>query len=99
MNTTYNIRIDSERKKQADRLFRKMGLTLSAAVNIFITQAIIQERFPIENIVAEPFYAEELTATLEEFERDKAEGRIKSYATIEEAHEEVWDEMRADGEI
>jgi len=52
VKTTYNIRIDSDIKAQADNLFNAMGLTLSSAVNLFLKQAIIQDKFPIENIVS-----------------------------------------------
>jgi len=53
-NTTYNIRIDSRIRKEADALYKGMGMTLSAAVNLFLTQSVIQRRLPIDEIVAEP---------------------------------------------
>ncbi|MDR2087870.1 MAG: type II toxin-antitoxin system RelB/DinJ family antitoxin [Clostridiales Family XIII bacterium] len=53
-NTTYNIRIDSRIREEADALYKGMGLSLSAAVNLFLTQSVIQRRLPIDEIVAEP---------------------------------------------
>ena len=53
-NTTYNIRIDSRIKKEADALFKTMGLSLSSAVNLFLTQSVIQRRLPIDEVIAEP---------------------------------------------
>ena len=53
-NTTYNIRIDSRIRKEADALFKSMGMSLSTAVNLFLTQSVIQRRLPIEEIIAEP---------------------------------------------
>ena len=53
-NTTYNIRIDSRIRKEADALYRSMGMTLSSAVNLFLTQSVIQRRLPIDEIIAEP---------------------------------------------
>ena len=53
-NTTYNIRINSRIRNEADALFKSMGLTLSSAINLFLTQSVIQRRLPIDNIVAEP---------------------------------------------
>jgi len=53
-NATYNIRIDSQIKKEADALYKSMGMSLSSAVNLFLTQSVIQRRLPIENIIAEP---------------------------------------------
>jgi len=53
-NTTYNIRIDPRIKKEADALFKSMGMSLSTAVNLFLTQSVIQRRLPINMIIAEP---------------------------------------------
>ena len=53
-NTTYNIRIDSTIKREADMLYKAMGMSLSAAVNLFLTQSVIQQRLPINDVVAEP---------------------------------------------
>jgi DNA-damage-inducible protein J len=53
-NTTYNIRIDSRIRKEADALYKSMGMSLSAAVNLFLTQSVIQRRLPIDDIIAEP---------------------------------------------
>jgi DNA-damage-inducible protein J len=53
-NTTYNIRIDSRIRKDADALYKGMGMSLSSAVNLFLTQSVIQRRLPIDHIIAEP---------------------------------------------
>jgi len=53
-NATYNVRIDSRIKKEADALYKSMGMTLSSAVNLFLTQSVIQRRLPIDHIIAEP---------------------------------------------
>ena len=53
-NTTYNIRIDSRIRKEADALYKGMGLSLSSAVNLFLTQSVIQRRLPIDNVIADP---------------------------------------------
>ena len=53
-NTTYNIRIDSRIKKEADALYKNMGMSLSSAVNLFLTQSVIQRRLPISDVIAEP---------------------------------------------
>ena len=53
-NTTYNIRIDSRIREEADALYRGMGMSLSSAVNLFLTQSVIQRRLPIDDVIAEP---------------------------------------------
>ena len=53
-STTYNIRIDARIKKDADALYKSMGMTLSTAVNLFLTQSVIQRRLPINEVIADP---------------------------------------------
>lgn len=42
------VRIDPETKKEAEKVFDKLGLTMSQAVVLFLKQAVIQQGFPIE---------------------------------------------------
>ena len=74
-NTTYNIRIDSRIKKEADALYKNMGMSLSAAVNLFLTQSVIQRRLPIDEIIAEPLG------------EPPVEDEYKSFETWEQAKE------------
>ena len=46
--TSVNIRIDKDVKKQAEALFKLLGLNMSTAFNIFIRQAIRQRAIPFE---------------------------------------------------
>lgn len=43
-----NIRMDEELKKQADYLFNELGLNMSAAVNMFVRQAVRNGGIPFE---------------------------------------------------
>ncbi|MBQ0078803.1 MAG: type II toxin-antitoxin system RelB/DinJ family antitoxin [Eubacterium sp.] len=45
-STTVTFRTDSELKKEAGELFESMGLNLSAALNMFMKQAVKDQRFP-----------------------------------------------------
>ena len=74
-NTTYNIRIDSTIRKEADALYKSMGMSLSTAVNLFLTQSVIQRRLPINEIIAEPFG------------EPPAEGEYNTFDTWEQAKE------------
>ena len=42
------LRMDKELKAQAEALFEDMGLSLSAACRIFLTQAVKEQRIPFE---------------------------------------------------
>jgi DNA-damage-inducible protein J len=42
------IRIDEDVKKQADELFTELGMSISTAFNVFLRQAIREQRLPFE---------------------------------------------------
>ena len=41
-----NIKIDPELKKESQELFESLGLSLSAAVNIFLRQSVREQAIP-----------------------------------------------------
>ncbi|HHX07795.1 MAG TPA: type II toxin-antitoxin system RelB/DinJ family antitoxin [Erysipelothrix sp.] len=43
-----NIRIEEELKNQAEDLFESLGLTLSAAIKIFLKQSVRESGIPFE---------------------------------------------------
>lgn len=47
-NASMNIRMDSEVKKQAQRLFSELGLDMTTAVNMFLRQSIRAHGIPFE---------------------------------------------------
>lgn len=46
MQTTITFRTDEELKKEASKLFESLGMNLSTALNVFMRQAVIKQRFP-----------------------------------------------------
>lgn len=56
-DTTITIRTNEELKEQAAALFDSMGLSLSAAINMFLKQAVRKKRFPcsLEAEIAEGY--------------------------------------------
>ncbi len=54
MNTSnINVRVDSKVKEQAEELFNKLGLNMSAAINIFLRQSIRYGGIPFELCIDE----------------------------------------------
>lgn len=54
-----NIRMDDQLKEQGEKLFKSMGMTLSTALNIFVTQAVNEQAIPFKiTAPADPFYSE-----------------------------------------
>ena len=48
-----NFRIDDELKSRAEKACADMGLTMSAAINIFLTKVAMERRIPFEIIAHE----------------------------------------------
>lgn len=46
MSTTLTIRVDKEDKEKAEKILKKLGLTLSASINIFIKAIIRNNGIP-----------------------------------------------------
>ena len=83
-NITYNIRIDERIRQQSDALYKSMGLSLSSAINLFLTQSVIQGKLPINEVIAEPTYANELLRDAAEIDAKIADGTAKIYETPDE---------------
>lgn len=44
--TTMSIRVDKNLKKEADILFKKLGLNTSVALNMFLNQCVLEQGIP-----------------------------------------------------
>ena len=81
INTTYNIRINKQVREKADAPYKSMGLTLSSAINLFLTQSVIQGKLPINEVIAEPAYTDILLRDAAEIDDEIANGKAKTHAT------------------
>lgn len=59
-----SLRIDDEVKRNAERTLDDIGLSMSAAINIFLKTVARENRIPFE-LSADPFYSRENMAELE----------------------------------
>ncbi len=48
MASTIQVRVDDELKMKADRLFKDLGTDTTAAIRMFLTQAVAYNGFPFE---------------------------------------------------
>ena len=62
--TQVNFRIDDEIKANAEKALNDMGLTMSAAITMFLVKVGRERRIPFE-ITADPFYSADNIAELE----------------------------------
>lgn len=69
-----NFRIDDTIKAKAESVCTAMGLTMSTAINIFLTKLANEQRIPFE-VSVDPFYSEEHIDMLEKRIADMKAGR------------------------
>ena len=83
-----NIRIDDTLKRKAEEIFTELGLTLSAAINVFFRQVVRYDGIPFELRISDPFYYPENQARLQksinDYETGKSKPIIKTMAELEE---------------
>jgi DNA-damage-inducible protein J len=83
--TNVNIRMDSRLKSQFETFCGNVGLTMSAAFNVFATAAVQRQKIPFE-ITAENddgFYSEANMRVLAESIKQLEEGRGVEHELIE----------------
>ncbi len=82
-STNLNIRVDSNLKKEAENLFKKLGLNMSSAINVFLAQSVREQAIPFEIYVEKP--SKKLTKALKEADKmEKHPDKYKSYNNMEE---------------
>lgn len=83
-----SFRVDKNLKKQADELFKKLGLNTSVALNMFLTQSVREQSIPFVPTMNVP--NEKLLTALKEVQ-DIEDGKIsaKRYKTFEEALKDI----------
>lgn len=56
--TTINVRIDEDLKKQFETFCNETGLNISTAINIFVKTVVKEQQIPFK-ITTDPFYSAE----------------------------------------
>lgn len=79
-----SFRVDKDLKKQADELFKNLGMNTSVAINMFLTQSVRNQSIPFTPSMNVP--SKKLMSALEEVEAIES-GKIKAkhYQSFEDA--------------
>jgi len=81
--TSISIRMDAELKKQAEQLFAELGMNMTTAFNIFLRQAVRQQRIPFDIALDTPNADTlEALAEVQRMKKDLAVG--KTYTDVDE---------------
>ena len=79
-----SFRVDKSLKKEADKLFKSLGLNTSVALNMFLTQSVREQSIPFISTMKTP--NKRLLEALEEAEKiENGEISAKRYSSFEDA--------------
>ena len=85
MSSTITVRVDDKVKKEANSIFREVGMDMSTAINIYLKQVIRSNGIPFVISADEP---NELTLrAIKEAEK----GKMASFSSIDELMEDLDD--------
>ena len=80
-----SIKIDAETKKEAQELFKDLGINLTTAVNIFLKQAVREQGLPF--YVGKTKYKDEVYQAMKDAEQGK--NLSKGYDNVKEMFEDI----------
>lgn len=90
-----NIRIDQKLKQAASEVFNNVGLDMSSAVKLFLTQTVIVKKIPFRVLTVNGFtpeFEEELLKDIAEAEEDVRTGKAKLYDNVDEMMADILNE-------
>ncbi len=83
-----SFRVDKSLKKQADELFKKLGMNTSVALNMFLTQSVREQSIPFVPSLEVP--NARLISAMEEVEKiENGTIKAKKYKSFKEAIEDL----------
>lgn len=84
--TQINLRVDDDVKRDAEQTFNDIGLSMSAAINIFLKKVARERRIPFE-LSLDPFYSESNMAHLRRGIKALNAGEGKEHELVESVDE------------
>lgn len=73
--TTVNVRMDADLKREFDKVCNDLGLTMTTAVTILAKKMTREKRIPFE-VSMDPFYSESNLAALDHCIQQLKEGKV-----------------------
>lgn len=73
--TLINLRIDEDVKRNMEQTCKELGITMSAAFNIFARKMSREKRIPFE-VSLDPFYSESNMKAIQESVKQIEEGKV-----------------------
>ena len=83
-----NVRLEPELKKSAEKLFAELGLSMTAAINLFLRQAVRSQSIPF-TITLNTKPNEETMAAIREAIKVAHDPKAKTYTNARELFEDL----------
>lgn len=83
MSSIINVKVDPKVKRQAHKVAEKLGISLSAAINMYLRQLISSETIYATTHQEKP--SKRLLAAIREAKEDRKHGRLRSFDNVENA--------------
>lgn len=81
-STNLNIRVDNNLKKDAENLFKRLGLNMSSAINVFLVQSVREQAIPFE--IKEDRPNKKLISALKEAKKIANDPKRKGYQSVDD---------------
>lgn len=81
--TNLNIRIENDIKNQFSEFCNNIGISMSAAFNLFVKATLNQRKIPFEIKEADPFYSHSNQSALMESINQIKQGKVVKHDIIE----------------
>ncbi len=89
---TINVRMNDDTKKKAEEVFAKLGITPSAAINLFYNQVIITNGIPFSLKIYSPNETTKLA--IREIEQSKKNpATYRAFDSVDDLMEDLLDEV------
>ena len=89
-----SFRVDKNLKKEADMLFKKLGLNTSVALNMFLSQSVREQSIPFNPTMEIFTPSDRLLKALEEADAiEKGLVKAKRYSSVDELFKDLDNEI------
>lgn len=85
--TTVSFRTDAELRKDAEKFFDTVGMTMSTAINLYLRKIVMEQRIPFE--ISVPVMSKESIRALNEAEELKKPGVGKVFKNVDELRKDL----------
>lgn len=91
LTTAINVNVDKETKEEATKILKGLGLNMSTAINMFLTQIVKKDGIPFE--IRNPKPSREMRRALKEAQ-DIIDGKVKAkgYHDVHQMFEDILNE-------